>query len=127
MRLINADALYERLKADEELARDRVIDTPSSFPNGTVNPSAIRYMAQLSERTRFKEIVFDAPTIEERKTGHWIDAEWVRINTGEKRKGRRCSACGSGFFRYDVSENTVSDIPNYCPNCGADMRGGNKR
>ena len=69
MRAIDADALYERLKADEELARDRVIDTPSSFPNGAVNPSAIRYMAQLSERTRFKEMVFDAPTIEERK---WI-------------------------------------------------------
>ena len=64
-----------------------------------------------------------AADVEERKTGHWIDAEWVRINTGEKRKGRRCSACGSGYFRYDVSVNTVSDIPNYCPNCGADMRG----
>lgn len=63
----------------------------------------------------------------ERKTGKWIDAEWENINTGEKRKGRRCSACGSGFFRYDVSVNTVSDIPNYCPNCGADMRGGNER
>lgn len=64
MRPIDADALYERLKADEELARNRVIDTPSSFPNGAVNPSAIRYMAQLNERTRFKEMMFDAPTIE---------------------------------------------------------------
>lgn len=64
MRLIDADALYERLKADEEIARDRVIDTPSSFPNGAVNPYAIRYIAQLNERTRFKEMVFDAPTIE---------------------------------------------------------------
>lgn len=63
MRLIDADALYERLKADEELARNRVIDTPNSFPNGAVNPSAIRYMAQLSERTRFKEMVCDAPTV----------------------------------------------------------------
>lgn len=62
MRLIDADALYERLKTDEELARDRVIDTPNSFPNGAVNPSAIRYMAQLSERTRFKEMVYDAAT-----------------------------------------------------------------
>lgn len=64
MRLIDADALYERLKADEELARDRVIDTPNSFPNGMLNPAAVRYQAQLTERTRLKEIVYDAPTIE---------------------------------------------------------------
>jgi len=53
--------------------------------------------------------------------GKWIDAEWEHINSGEKRKGRRCSVCGCGYFRYDVSVNTVSDIPNYCPNCGAKM------
>lgn len=67
----------------------------------------------------------DCPLSEvpERKKGKWIDAEWENINTGEKRKGRRCSVCGNGYFRYDVSVNTVSDIPNFCPNCGADMRG----
>ena len=51
-----------------------------------------------------------------------IDSEWLSINTGETRKGRRCSVCGCGYFNYDVSVNTVSDIPNFCPNCGADMR-----
>lgn len=61
--------------------------------------------------------------VPERKPGKWIDAEWENINSGEKRKGRRCSVCGHGYFRYDVSVNTVSDIPNFCPNCGADMRG----
>lgn len=61
--------------------------------------------------------------VRENVKGEWIDAEWENINTGEKRKGRRCSACGCGYFRYDVSVNTVSDIPNFCPNCGADMRG----
>jgi len=96
MRMIDADALIEDIDGDltDSIAEGRAI-----------------------------EKIMNAPTIEERKTGHWIDAEWVRINTGEKRKGRRCSACGSGYFRYDVSVNTVSDIPNYCPNCGADMRG----
>lgn len=63
------------------------------------------------------------PTIEERKVGKWLDAEWENINTGEKRKGRRCSVCKCGYFRYDVSVNTVSDIPNFCPNCGAKMEG----
>lgn len=106
MRLIDADALYERLKADEELARDRVIDTPNSFPNGMLNPAAVRYQAQLTERTRLKEIVYDAPTIEERKTGKWIpfDIPWYQ-----------CSECGA------VRENK-SFMENFCPNCGADMR-----
>jgi len=108
MRLIDADALYERLKADEELARDRVIDTPSGFPNGAVNPSAIRYMAQLSERTRFKEIVFDAPTIE-RKKGEWIKMPYHVTE---------CSECG-----FSLEDWIQGAFYNYCPNCGSDMRG----
>lgn len=64
MKLIDADALYERIKELEELARDRVIDTPNSFSNGSLNPAAVRYMAQLSERTRLKDMIYDAPTIE---------------------------------------------------------------
>lgn len=84
MRLIDADSLYERLKADEERAMGRVIDTPSSFPNGAVNLSAIKYMAQLSERTRFKEIVYDAPTIDAvevvrcKDCENW-DTEWQPV------------------------------------------------
>ena len=55
--------------------------------------------------------------------GRWLDAEYEHVNTGEIRLGRRCSECGAGYFRYDVSVNTVSDIPRYCPNCGAKMDG----
>ena len=65
-----------------------------------------------------------AADVRENKHGEWIDAEWENIDTGEKRKGNRCSICGCGYFRYDISVNTVSDIPNVCPNCGADMRKG---
>ena len=64
MRPIDADALYEKLKNDEDLARQRVIDTPTSFLDGSLNPASIRYMAQLSEITRLKEIVYDMLTIE---------------------------------------------------------------
>ena len=55
------------------------------------------------------------PTIEERKTGEWIEkTEVVDCSTFH---GRRCSLCGCwvGMGR-----------PNFCPNCGADMRGGNR-
>ena len=49
-----------------------------------------------------------APTIEERKTGEWIpfDIPWYQ-----------CSECGA------VRENE-SFMENFCPYCGADMRGG---
>jgi len=52
---------FEKLYADmselEELARQRVIDTPSN------SPCYMRYVAQLNERTSFKEMLYDAPTI----------------------------------------------------------------
>ncbi len=58
------------------------------------------------------EAVFDtilnAPPIEpERKKGHWIDTD----NYYQRWK---CSECGC---------HTRDITPDYCPNCGADMRG----
>ena len=76
MRLIDADAdaLYERIAGKEELARRRVVDTPSRLPNGDFNPYATRYATQLDERTTFKFMIADAPTIEVApvKHGRWI-------------------------------------------------------
>lgn len=76
MRPIDADRLYEKMKNDEDLARQRVIDTPNSFLNGLLNPAAIRYTAQLSERTRFKTIIYDAPTVS-------LEPEWIPILDGD--------------------------------------------
>ena len=65
MRLIDANALYEQLKQDEEMARNRVLDTESSLPYpNNLNPSYTRYVAQMDERTRLKHMVADAPTIQ---------------------------------------------------------------
>ena len=59
------------------------------------------------QRAEIARWLRDAPTIEERKKGKWIpfDYPWYR-----------CSECGA------VRENK-SFLENYCPNCGADMRG----
>lgn len=132
MRLIDADALYERLRDDEDLARKRVIVTPNSFPNGMLNPAAVRYMAQLSERTRIKEIVYDAPTIEpERKKGRWIeDAETFYKAVNEKGGGVNEDtpyfvddiACSECLALFSVIDNCTETF-NFCPACGADMRG----
>ena len=53
------------------------------------------------------------PTIEERKTGKWVD-----YNT-------TCSECGWQMID-DVIESPNIVAFNFCPNCGADMRGGNQ-
>ena len=54
------------------------------------------------------EIVCDTPAIEpERKTGEWI---WSG-------SAHRCSNC-NGYTCFAESK-----PPNFCPNCGADMRG----
>ena len=50
-----------------------------------------------------------APTIEERKPGRWIEA--VRYPY------RVCSECGATMYLYEPCK------ANFCPNCGADMRG----
>jgi len=55
-----------------------------------------------------------APTIEERKKGDWVGIDDELCETFE------CDVCG--FVLDDWIEGAFY---NYCPNCGADMRGGN--
>ncbi len=55
----------------------------------------------------FKEWIDAMPTIEERKTGKWIDMDDHVM----------CSCCGATHYGADK---------NYCPNCGARMRGREK-
>lgn len=51
------EKLYADMSEREELARQRVIDTPLN------SPCYMRYVAQLNERTSFKEMLYDAKTI----------------------------------------------------------------
>lgn len=65
MRLIDADILYMEMQDAEELARRRVRDTESTLPYPTnLNPAYTRYLAQMDERTKAKEMVADAPTVD---------------------------------------------------------------
>lgn len=112
-RLIDADALYEQIAKKEELARQRVLDTPSRMPNGDFNPSAMRYATQLDERTQMKFMIADAPTVDAEPVRHgkWINANEGRWNTCEVLK---CSECGE-------LDNRMYKTDKYCPNCGARM------
>lgn len=61
-----------------------------------------------------KCIIRDAPTIEERKHGHWK----VTDNT------YRCPICQYWDVRQKVQVNgryVFKKLPNYCPCCGAQM------
>jgi hypothetical protein len=94
MRLINVDALMERLG----IAYDcRECDQDNS-PYCTWKPDAVDVC----------QIIADAPTIEERKKGKWIDK-----SGGIECAWNYCSVCGEQAI----------DLYDFCPNCGADMRG----
>lgn len=61
-------------------------------------------------------IILDLPTVEERKEGHWIDAD--KINELLDTYLANCSVCNC---QMDVHENR--GYFKYCPNCGARMKG----
>lgn len=94
MRLIDADALIEKLG----IAKDCNNCKYNKEPYCRWKPDVID----------IREAINEAPTIEpERKRGKWEKPR--RYHTW-----CRCSECGIM---------PVRGRPNYCPNCGADMRG----
>ena len=65
----------------------------------------------------------DAPAADvvERKRGEWVDTGFEN-STG---KIYLCSACNKANNpnKKDVEMGRVKEMPDFCPNCGADMRG----
>lgn len=60
----------------------------------------------------------DLPSVQpERKKGKWIEATADGIITFDKNAYAECSVCGKKEF--------LGWRKNFCPNCGADMRGNN--
>lgn len=97
MRLIDADALKAKIrKAEKEFRRCKIepVERKISFADG------VGAVADL--------IVDDAPTVEERKHGHWVGKPIAGFSTVS------CSVCKSKF-----TKNTGRW--NYCPHCGAVM------
>lgn len=69
---------------------------------------------RLDSRERIADLVKFMPTIEERKKGKWIE---IAPEEGHDLYKVKCDRCGW----YDFFET------NYCGNCGAEMRGAEKR
>ena len=62
----------------------------------------------------FKSVVNGTPT---RKKGKWIERELVQCHIRGDRKILVCSNCNLGIA------NGILGFANFCPTCGADMRG----
>ena len=102
MRLIDADELLEHVwDADTRVGYVQVVD---------------------------RQDIENAPTIEERKTGEWEEIEVIPeaydiagVRTWASKM--RCNQCGFTTFAIEGKFAQYD----YCPHCGADMRGGNER
>ena len=60
--------------------------------------------------TEIQDVINEAPTVEERKHGHWIELEPDKYGNFIQ-----CSVCDSKFGLYSKD--------NYCQACGAKMDG----
>ena len=70
MRLIDADALLEKVREIRELALDRAIETPVNTPFPIYqNPTYTRYSTQVDERERFIVMIEKAPTVNGKERG----------------------------------------------------------
>lgn len=101
MRLIDADALITECELAQKQADRHGREFANAFYSGGGDIS--------TEWWCVEDMIENAPTIEERKTGKW---NWIGFNI-------ECSECGC-MPCFDSTE----PLYNYCPNCGADMRGG---
>lgn len=111
---MNEDLISRKALIKEFAVRARVARNwkESAINNGN-DESAIRADAILSFITEVKLTIENAPTVEnERPTGKWISDGFCFSTQKFK-----CSIC-----HLPELEKT-----NYCPNCGADMRGNTKR
>lgn len=109
MRLIDADALYERTAEWEAQALHMVEVTM----NDEDKTKWRKWSAVLAERSAFKHDIADAPTIEpERKTGVWLDDD----ENGKVMTSGYCPYCS-------VCKEMAECITKYCPHCGAEMEG----
>ena len=64
--------------------------------------------------------IANAPTVEERPQGEWIKTGQSFINPN-KFRNFCCSNC------FEELDEHIRVKPNFCPNCGADMRGKRKQ
>ena len=105
MRLIDADALITQIETNIcKPCRERKDDCHG------VRCRACQYGDEIND-------IDSAPTVEQRKAGQWIDGKRMKFD-GTFYWFRQCNQCG-----YERNDCDTEKDSNFCPDCGADMRG----
>ena len=130
-----ADAVWS-VTGDKNVAKvwDQIKDLPSAQPEmhdkrteshacDLISRQALcEYALNQKDKNITANDIMRFPSAQpERERGRWIYGE---DNLGTGRDGWFCSECGH-FELWDYSADMKSaelNLPNYCPNCGADMR-----
>ena len=109
MRLIDADALIERYKRHRNVfCKNRIEFQLLREPD----------KARVDELDNCIAGIVNAPTIEpERKKGEWI-RENIVLTSNPPQYQWHCSECGKMVHWF-----TAEVLTDFCPNCGAEMRG----
>jgi len=89
--------------------------------NDLISRSALKEEIQkielsLTNKSTILHQIDNAPAVEERPKGAWYRTGQSFIHP-YKFRNFGCSVC-----RYELDEH-IKEEPNFCPNCGADMRG----
>ena len=111
MRLIDADALIDDLM--ERYCKE--CDKRKGIKNGKwqIIYEIGEAPCRACEVDDVKAELEEAPTAQERKKG-----KWIRLDEYPDDESLKCSECG-----VVLEDWVMGAFFNYCPNCGADMRG----
>ena len=115
--LLDRAELYKHIAELEELARNRVCDTPTN------SPAYMRYVAQLNERTYLKHEIADAPTIDPVTAA----AEALGMSPDRLRELAQAEKTGQLVVLSEPMKPMVykpNDTDVYCPSCGETLSGG---
>lgn len=121
MRLIDADALKKALK-------DAHINMELTFDIATFNcvMSTIDNAPPVRNRPILGVVTADGSIVFKEIKGERPRGAWEIVNPNEPDSYKsvvKCTICGQKYNYIDLCEIApVKCFPNYCPNCGADMR-----
>ena len=109
MRLIDADALKNAL---EEM---KIVIDEDIFECNSIHEELVYLLEKID--TVLAEKIYELPTIEAVPVVH---GEWILGLDEFDVEFIECPFCKEEF--YDGENDTFDILPNFCPNCGADMR-----
>ena len=98
------EEMYYKTEPSDLISRTELIKTIKPYVDNTCRflkpKELIQYLNEL-------------PSVSTERVGEWVDEGYATV----------CSNCGTEAIRCDFRDATYEYFANYCPNCGARMRG----